>query len=849
MLHPISAGNGGMSAMPDETSLKLNSLESTRPTRPIAEVPTNRPNESADPSQEKNSGQPKALGLTWLLVLLATLALEIASTDGDRPAWTIAITLVMQILTVAILHIVVRKLDSKVDLFGKSSAIPILLLASIPFIIELFVRGATDSMLPLELLLLAWFRNGVLSLAVFAHRRVFQQMCCSLSTFLMIFASALSTQIWLHGLVVAFTVIGIWWLMGSYWDSIRGRLAARSERDLSRRWMLLLPMAVLFLLVSLPVTVTQTHALSGFMPSSGGTDWYSESARSGVGDGDALVAGTENIQSFSSLEDAPFLTSHEPSLYDLFDDSYNEPVKTQKQERAIALPRELAANQKEHHLADSKTAAKEFSTVRKFGGLKRKRIDNRNSNALFYVKGRTPLHLKLEVFDQFDGRDWFPELADANPAPLKIETLHNRPWLRLPNSSSLEIYSSPESHALKIVRLNTNRVPSPTQLLGIHVDKVDREDFYAWAQPGIVRMDREKLPSQTVFHLQSRVVDERLVKATFVPYAAGTSTYRQHGDDERSETVKKLAQEWTQGTSYGWPQIHAIVERLRREKSLDKNSRPPEDCDHTVHDFLFNRQSGPDYQFASSAVMMLRSLGYSARLVSGFYVHPARYENRSRHTPVLEEDVHFWAEVFAGQNNWIPIEPSPDYELLKPQATFHEQMYAMGLAVAEFLWRNIAAFVVATTLLFLLIQQRHFVADQIATAAWRMMASRQDRVFIQQSFNLFERRCHRAGYSRSRGMTATRWLEQLAQRGDASERRILLEFIRLSEWASFAPQSVPAPASMTREVCVQAISIWTWKRIATTKANAAMKPRSGEQRRNTTAILAPRTVLLGRAAE
>jgi protein-glutamine gamma-glutamyltransferase len=62
------------------------------------------------------------------------------------------------------------------------------------------------------------------------------------------------------------------------------------------------------------------------MPSSGGNQQYDEAARSGVGDGDALAAGTENIRSFAPIENAPFLNSHEQTLYDVFDEMYDEPV-------------------------------------------------------------------------------------------------------------------------------------------------------------------------------------------------------------------------------------------------------------------------------------------------------------------------------------------------------------------------------------------------------------------------------------------------------------------------------------------------------------------------------------------
>jgi hypothetical protein len=828
----------GASKRANETNRRLNLA-----------VSSENEGKAARQGQGGSTGGRVSYRLAWLLALLATLTFEIAAADGDRPAWTIALTVALQAAIVGALSLLAWRLDSSHGAAGKSRVIWILCLATIPFIIEILVRGAMNTMLPLELLLLACFRNGVLALAIFAHRSDCQRMCCSLSTFLTIFASAISTQLWLQGLVVVFAIVGVWWLMGTYWESLQDRLAATSERDLSRRWFVALPLLVLLMLVGLPVAGTQTHALSGFMPSSGGSDWYSETARSGVGDGDNLVAGTENIQSFAPIEDAPFLSSHEPSLYDLFDDTYNKPEKIRNQDRAIALTRELAAKQKDHHLAESKLAGKQFSTLRKQNEPERGKIGDRDSNALLYVKGRVPLHLKLEVFDQYDGINWFPEpLAENNPK-LTMQTLNSRPWLRLPGARALNVYASPETHALKIIRLDTNRVPSPTELLGVHIDKLDREDFYTWAQPGIVRMDREKLPALTVMHVQSRVVDERLIARSFVHLSGGSPTYRQFGDDERSLRVRELAQEWTKDASLGWPQVQAIVERLNREYVHDRDTRPPSDCDHTVAHFLFESRRGPDYQFASAAVQLLRSLGYSARLVSGFYASPTRFEVRARHTPVLQEDVHFWVEVFAGSDNWLPIEPTPGYELLQPPPTLIEQIHAAALAALSLLLTNAVSIAFSLAVATWLFVQRRFVADLVATAMWRWLPVRDERGFVQQTLRLLDRRFERTGHARPRGTTATRWLARLAQRGGDSERQTLLEFSRLAEWASFAPQGTPSNCAHPRAACHQAVHVWSWKRIVQAMAPPSALPRQPRTHSSRLLILQQPAGLLGKIAE
>jgi len=742
--------------------------------------------------------------LAWLLALLASLTFEVSAADGERPAWAIALLMLGEALVVLCLAWIARRSDSQAADDASSRLIPILCLAFMPFVAELLVRGATRTMLPLELLLLAGFRNAVLSLAAFSHRPSCQRLCCSLSTFLTIFASALSAQLWLHGLVVVFAIVGIWWLMGTYWETLQGRLTASSERELPRRWWIALPSMVLVMLIGLPVAATQTHALRGFMPSSGGTGWYDPNARGGVGDGDALVAGTDNIQSFAPIEDAPFLNSHEPSLYDLFDDTYNEPVKPKKQERAIALPQNLAANQKNHDIAESKQAGRQFSTLRKPGTGPRRKIGSLDSNALFYVKGRVPLHLKLEVFDRYDGIDWFPEELRGEQPRLTIESLHDRPWLRPANPDNLPLYGLPETHALKIVRMDTNRIPSPTQWLGVHIDKVDRADMFAWAQPGIVRMDREQLPALTVMHVQSRTVDERRIPQAFTHWSGGPAEYCHFGDDFHSRQVRDLAKRWTDDVSPGWPQVRAIVSQLREHYVLDREARSPEDCQHTAAHFLLAARRGPDYQFASAAVVLLRSLGMSARVVSGFHVEPSRYDPRARHTPVLKDDVHFWAEIHAGGGNWIPLEPTPGYELLSPPPTLAEQAWRAVVAAGRFMATN------ALTLSLLLIVvltgsvQRLRVADLIATVCWRLPPVRDDRRLVLQTLRLLDARCRRAGLARRRGVTRSHWLRRVASHSEAAACAKLFSFARLAEWAAFARDEDRSPIALVRQACLAA---------------------------------------------
>ena len=268
------------------------------------------------------------------------------------------------------------------------------------------------------------------------------------ATFLVVFASASAHAVWAQGFVVAFAVIGVWWLVGSHWETLERRLEATSRRSLPRRWLLLLPLAVLGVLLAVPVSARQIRQAGGFMPTSGGQQDSSPSATSGVGDGDALVAGLDNIRSFAPIDDAPFMTSHEPSLYDIFDDTYNEPAKKTKTERAISVANQGNRPKEDHSMATSRRPGREFSTVRKPGNPSRKRIADLDSHAILQVKGRVPAHLKLESFDVYDGIEWLPQEAKRREGDVSLRTVGDRTWMMLAPAVSVDIYGPPETHEI-----------------------------------------------------------------------------------------------------------------------------------------------------------------------------------------------------------------------------------------------------------------------------------------------------------------------------------------------------------------------------------------------------------------
>jgi transglutaminase-like putative cysteine protease len=770
--------------------------------------------------------------LPVLLALLASLALLVAKRGTEWSRGAMAAVWLGEVIVVTIAHLWVGKTAERRERWLKLGFPTVAVGMLGPALLDPLTRSALSRGQTLDGLLLDGLGYSVLGLAIFGYHPALRRLCCAGSLFLTVFSCCLSNDPFVLGLVVAYAVLGVWWLMGSYWEGLQGKLAAESQEPLPRRWLFGLPALVVAVLLLIPWNGRESLlTLWGFLPSSGGTGDFDEFARSGVNDGDLLVGAKDNARSFGPVESEVFMDSEQPSLYDVFNDMYGEPVKNKKQERAVALPADLM-REAEQRMAQSRTVGREFSTVRLPKAAKEKpTVADIDGRALFHVQGRTPLHLRLELYDLFDGRDWLPMPNEKHASPLQLRTIAGKPWIELTQGAVMDVFDAEESHALKIHRLDTSHLPLPIGATRLHIDRIDRPDFFAITQPTIIRLIHDQLPPQLVLHITSRPQDESQIarwtkgpgaslNARMVAVPVATRGPRVDGSsadepdsltrEPRVATLQTLAREWTANAASGWPQVHAIVQRLRRDFVLDNEAVVPADDDDPVHHFLFESRRGPDYLFATSAAMLLRSLGYPTRMVSGFYANPANYDARRQHTAVLPEDVHFWPEVYIGAATWVTVEPTPGFEVLGPPPTWWQMAWSAVVACAAFVAQNAVVCSLLTVTLILSVTFRHRIAERIASCAWWLGSRRESRQLVLNTARLLERRGRLAGLTRPRHCTPARWLRRLNPRSTD-----LLVLARLVEWADFAPASNPLPRdAQPTELCRHAVQQWTVRQFA-----------------------------------
>jgi protein-glutamine gamma-glutamyltransferase len=692
---------------------------------------------------------------------------------------------------------------------------PVFVLMGIgPWVWQVVVRVAGYDGSPLEVVLISSVLCLVCGLAAAGCWREFQPLAMLGSLFVVMFSATL----WNGALPIAgtagFALCGLAWLVIDHWAALSLRM--KDRRRASPRGTLVLPGVLAgCLVVGLALGgANRIWSLKGWMPSSGGDGNYDPAAMSGVGNGDALVSGQDNIQSFGPIEDAPFRSSEQPSLYDVFNELYDEPVTTKNMDRSVALPPEFGGVP-EKRMTRTERAAREFSTLRKMSSSTAK-VEGLRSNALLYVKGRVPLHMRLTIHDLFDGITWYP----ADPPPeeklprLTMAKEGPRSWLIPGNPARAWDFLAPtESHALKIIHLDTNRIPTPLFLRGLHIDLLDDPTFYKWAGDGLLALDRKKLPSLTTIHLRSRAVNHRLLaKEVFWSRETGQPTAVLPVGGEM-EQVRRLAHAWTVGVPRGSAQIDAIVSRLKAEYVLDRDHKTAPDSPLPVADFLLRERRGPDYQFATATAVLLRSLGYSTRFVTGFYAAPERFDRAKEHTPILGEDAHAWVEVYLAGPTWVAVEPTPGYELLATPPGWWDRVVATARKLAAGAFAVWPVLVTVGMVLLVGWRERDRLADLAVTGWWRLRPVRTQRERVLATFGLVEYRGRLARAGRPRGKSPERWLTGFSH-WTPDERALLVEFARRVDWSLFAPESVAATSDVP-SLCERVASLCTRGRFAT----------------------------------
>lgn len=121
--------------------------------------------------------------------------------------------------------------------------------------------------------------------------------------------------------------------------------------------------------------------------------------------------------------------------------------------------------------------------------------------------------------------------------------------------------------------------------------------------------------------------------------------------------VATLAAQVAAGAKNRAATVTAVDDFLRNHERYDLAAPVPASRADAVDDFLFVSHRGFCEQFASTAVVMLRTLGIPARLVTG-YAHGDTTSEPGQ-TVFRESDAHAWVQVWYPGVGWVNSDPTP----------------------------------------------------------------------------------------------------------------------------------------------------------------------------------------------
>ena len=169
------------------------------------------------------------------------------------------------------------------------------------------------------------------------------------------------------------------------------------------------------------------------------------------------------------------------------------------------------------------------------------------------------------------------------------------------------------------------------------------------------------LPFPTSSRIEYTVVSRPNVLApadlTFEPGRYLESAVRHYLQlPHQSDRINALAEEVTQRQRGAYEKALAIQAYLTRNYRYSLDA-PLAEQEQPLEEFLFSRKTGYCEHYATAMVIMLRTVGIPARLVTGFLT--TEWNGYGNYYVVRQQDAHAWVEVYLPHSGWMTMDPTP----------------------------------------------------------------------------------------------------------------------------------------------------------------------------------------------
>jgi transglutaminase-like putative cysteine protease len=268
---------------------------------------------------------------------------------------------------------------------------------------------------------------------------------------------------------------------------------------------------------------------------------------------------------------------------------------------------------------------------------------------LFEVRAERAAYWRLLALDEFDGSSWTSSDPDATERGQVLSTPAVLPLLpdqvpdgapRLPQRFTIlrdiDKPYLPMAHPAEAVTLPFGEITYDPLLSQALLDGGLDEGLEYTVSSRVVTPTPEQLDD--VYFLTR----EQYGRYTFVSGSV----------DPR---VGELAERWTRNEDTPYRKIYALQQHFLDGSFVYNTEVDPESDADAMFEFLTETRQGFCQQFATSMAIMVRELGFPARVAVG-------YRSGTQEDGVFTvqtKDAHAWVEVFFPGYGWLPFEPTP----------------------------------------------------------------------------------------------------------------------------------------------------------------------------------------------
>jgi hypothetical protein len=272
-----------------------------------------------------------------------------------------------------------------------------------------------------------------------------------------------------------------------------------------------------------------------------------------------------------------------------------------------------------------------------------------------FMQVRSPVltYWRENVFDGFDGEEWL---------------LDDTSWFLEAKTDSHTVYTAPQPRAV-------HRSPRYNQTFFLK-EKLPKGRIISGYAPVFASLpvgdesDTEN-EDEYVYHVVSGLPDFSIENLRMADPRQRLE-YRYHAVPDSLDAIRGFSDRITDGAFTDVDRLRRIVTFVDHNYDYDPGAADQLELTANPLEFLRDKEPGTSMDIATATVLLARSSGIPARLVTGYL--PGRFDALSGTYVVRPSDRHAWAEIFIGGFGWVPFDSAsrPESEQFGEGGTYLE---------------------------------------------------------------------------------------------------------------------------------------------------------------------------------